>query len=59
MAFMNFNDEDDSRDGINLQEREDTEFLQNITDMLLGAGYFRARLNNIEPFDKVLGGLSW
>lgn len=52
---------DDSQDagGINLQEREDTEHLQKITDILLAAGYFRARLNNIEPFDKVLGGCCW
>ena len=59
MAFRNFEDNEDSADGINLQEREDTEYFQKITDMLLGAGYFRARLNNIEPFDKILGGLTW
>ena len=59
MAFRNFEEEDDSRGGINLQEREDTEHLQKITDMLLEAGYFRARLNNIEPFDKILGGFCW
>jgi hypothetical protein len=59
MAFLNYDDNDNSRDGINLQEREDTEYLQKITDMLLAAGYFRARLNNIEPFDKILGGFCW
>ncbi len=26
--------------------------------MLVAAGYFRARLN-IEPFDKILGGMCW
>mmetsp|Transcript_18503 Transcript_18503/g.18202 ORF Transcript_18503/g.18202 Transcript_18503/m.18202 type:complete len:508 (+) Transcript_18503:2-1525(+) len=63
MAFRNFDDEG-SDDGaetfpLTLQDREDTEFYQKITDMLLGAGYFRARLTNIEPFDKILGGLTW
>ena len=59
MAFRNFDDDEDSEEGINLQEREDTEFYQTITDMLLAAGYFRARLNNVDPFDKILGGLTW
>lgn len=30
-----------------------------ITDMLLVAGYFRARIPNLDPFDKILGGLAW
>ena len=59
MAHINYDEKEDTRGGINLQEREDTEFLQKITDMLLEAGYFRARLNNIEPFDKILGGCWW
>lgn len=27
--------------------------------MLLVAGYFRARVPTISPFDKILGGLAW
>ena len=55
---MDFNDNDESG-GINLHEREETEHLQQINDILLAAGYFRARLDNIEPFDKILGGCCW
>jgi hypothetical protein len=29
-----------------------------ICDQFVAAGYFRARLN-IEPFDKILGGMCW
>ena len=32
--------------------------LQEICDILVAGGYFRARLN-IAPFDKILGGLCW
>lgn len=34
------------------------QLLQQIQDLLVGAGYYRARLN-IEPFDKILGGMCW
>jgi hypothetical protein len=27
--------------------------------MLLAAGYFRARVTNVAPFDKILGGMAW
>lgn len=30
-----------------------------IIEILLGAGYFRARINNLSEFDKVVGGLCW
>lgn len=32
--------------------------LQEICDIFIAGGYFRARLN-IEPFDKILGGMCW
>jgi hypothetical protein len=32
---------------------------EQIYAMLLAAGYFRARLTNIKPFDKILGGMAW
>jgi hypothetical protein len=35
----------------NDSERE--EIYQRIVELLIAAGYFRARLQNIEPFDKV------
>ena len=33
--------------------------LQQISDMLLAAGYFRARIPTLPPFDKILGALAW
>jgi hypothetical protein len=30
-----------------------------IVEILLSAGYFRARINNLSEFDKVVGGLCW
>lgn len=33
--------------------------LQEICDVLVAGGYFRARLPNISPFDKILGGMCW
>jgi len=32
---------------------------QQILELLLTGGYFRARINGISPFDKILGGLAW
>ena len=42
-------------------QEEDTtqEISEQINNMLLAAGYFKARLQNIKPFDKILGGLAW
>ena len=41
-----------------VKDDEASQLLQQICDSLMGAGYFRARLN-IEPFDKLLGGMCW
>eukprot|EP00467_Chlorarachnion_reptans_P018897 CAMPEP_0114507390 /NCGR_PEP_ID=MMETSP0109-20121206/11984_1 /TAXON_ID=29199 /ORGANISM="Chlorarachnion reptans, Strain CCCM449" /LENGTH=640 /DNA_ID=CAMNT_0001686139 /DNA_START=37 /DNA_END=1959 /DNA_ORIENTATION=- len=43
------------------QERNPERLLQlkRICDMLLAAGYFRARIPMLSPFDKVVGGLVW
>lgn len=30
-----------------------------IIELLLAAGYFRARIQGLSPFDKVIGGLAW
>lgn len=32
---------------------------QKIIDLLLAGGYFRARINGLSRFDKVIGGLTW
>jgi hypothetical protein len=32
---------------------------EEIIEILLGAGYFRARINTLSEFDKVVGGLCW
>ena len=46
------------RNAIAAQEAQQAELLQRIQDLLIAAGYFRARLN-IHPFDKILGGTCW
>uniref|UniRef100_A0A1B6D2L0 Coiled-coil domain-containing protein 93 n=2 Tax=Clastoptera arizonana TaxID=38151 RepID=A0A1B6D2L0_9HEMI len=33
--------------------------LHEITDLLLAAGYFRARIKGLSSFDKVVGGMTW
>uniref|UniRef100_A0AAR5Q5A4 Coiled-coil domain-containing protein 93 n=1 Tax=Dendroctonus ponderosae TaxID=77166 RepID=A0AAR5Q5A4_DENPD len=42
-----------------LQDEEQSRKLQEIVDLLVAAGYFRARIKGLSPFDKVVGGLSW
>lgn len=42
--------------------REDEEQaikFQEIIDLLVAAGYFRARIKGLSPFDKVIGGITW
>lgn len=42
--------------------REDEEQglkLSEIVELLVAAGYFRARIKGLSPFDKVVGGLTW
>mmetsp|Transcript_2150 Transcript_2150/g.5402 ORF Transcript_2150/g.5402 Transcript_2150/m.5402 type:complete len:585 (+) Transcript_2150:1275-3029(+) len=43
----------------NKADPSETEEYFQITDMLLAAGYFRARLPSLKPFDKILGGMAW
>lgn len=43
----------------NLQDEEQLLKLQEIVELLVAAGYFRARIKGLSPFDKVVGGLSW
>ena len=35
------------------------QFYDDICEMLVTAGYFRARISTLPPFDKILGGLTW
>lgn len=42
--------------------REDAEQLvkwHEISDALVAAGYYRAQLQGLTPFDKIVGGLTW
>ena len=39
-------------------EEQEVKF-QEITELLVGAGYFRARIKGLAPFEKVVGGLTW
>ena len=48
MADNKFSDEDDQ-----------AFTMQKITDMLIAAGYFRARISGLHVFDRVVGGMSW
>lgn len=40
-------------------DSDDTENLQKISDLFVEAGYYRARIQTVPPFDKILGGLCW
>ncbi|KAM6955649.1 coiled-coil domain-containing protein 93 isoform 2-T2 [Lycodopsis pacificus] len=47
---------------IQVEAREDEEQsikLAEILELLLAAGYFRARIKGLSPFDKVVGGMTW
>ncbi|XP_033127925.1 coiled-coil domain-containing protein 93-like [Anneissia japonica] len=47
---------------VEVETREDEEQnvkLQETVDLLLAAGYFRARIKGLSPFDKIVGGMTW
>uniref|UniRef100_A0A4W3HFL3 Coiled-coil domain-containing protein 93 n=1 Tax=Callorhinchus milii TaxID=7868 RepID=A0A4W3HFL3_CALMI len=47
---------------IEVETREDEEQnvkLAEILELLVAAGYFRARIKGLSPFDKVVGGMTW
>ncbi|KAM9302474.1 coiled-coil domain-containing protein 93 [Gastrophryne carolinensis] len=51
-----------SRDTAEVESREDEEQgvkLAEILELLVAAGYFRARIKGLSPFDKVVGGMTW
>ncbi|KAK2581686.1 hypothetical protein KPH14_002175 [Odynerus spinipes] len=41
------------------EDEEQTAKLQEIIDLLVAAGYFRARIKGLSNFDKVIGGMTW
>lgn len=41
------------------EDEERRELLDKIVGLLLEAGYFRARISSLSPFDKLTGGLAW
>lgn len=40
-------------------DEEQSVKLDEIVELLLAAGYFRARIKGLSPFDKVVGGMTW
>ncbi|KAG6442211.1 hypothetical protein O3G_MSEX002226 [Manduca sexta] len=49
-------------DGKEVEVREDAEQIvkwHEISDALVAAGYYRAQLQGLSPFDKIVGGLTW
>lgn len=49
-------------DSVQVESREDEEQgvkLAEILELLVAAGYFRARIKGLSPFDKVVGGMTW
>uniref|UniRef100_A0A671KRG5 Coiled-coil domain-containing protein 93 n=1 Tax=Sinocyclocheilus anshuiensis TaxID=1608454 RepID=A0A671KRG5_9TELE len=52
----------DAESLVHVETREDEEQsvkLAEILELLLAAGYFRARIKGLSPFDKVVGGMTW
>ncbi|KAI3356608.1 hypothetical protein L3Q82_017810, partial [Scortum barcoo] len=41
------------------EDEEQSVKLLEILELLLAAGYFRARIKGLSPFDKVVGGMTW
>lgn len=41
------------------EDSERSELLEEISELLLSGGYFRAQISTLSPFDKLTGGLAW
>lgn len=41
------------------EDEEQNVKLSEIVELLLAAGYFRARIKGLSPFDKIVGGMTW
>ncbi len=46
-------------ESIAASEAESKERYEEIVSLLVAAGYFRARIPALSPFDKVVGGMAW
>jgi len=57
--FGSRQDQDRGRKGEEITDADAEKKYQQILELLLTGGYFRARINGISPFDKILGGLAW
>ncbi|KCV68205.1 hypothetical protein H696_05132 [Fonticula alba] len=44
---------------LNMEKEEQNAKFTEIIQLLLAAGYFRARINTLSEFDRVIGGLAW
>ncbi|CAG0921640.1 unnamed protein product [Notodromas monacha] len=42
-----------------MSSTEQEQVLSDVFSLLVAAGYFRARIRGLSPFDKILGGLTW
>jgi len=51
--------EEEKGNGKHVVDADAEKKYQQILELLLTGGYFRARINGISPFDKILGGLAW
>merc|ERR1712185_468081 len=46
-------------DAIGASQQDDQNRFDEIVSLLVAAGYFRARIASLSPFDKVVGGMAW
>ncbi|MFH4975627.1 hypothetical protein AB6A40_002336 [Gnathostoma spinigerum] len=62
MTVTNMASQLDAAENFQFDVRDDEEQfvkLQDTIDLLVAAGYFRARIKDLSPFDKVVGGIVW
>ena len=53
-----FSESNTRSEGPRLSEEQEKKY-QEIIELLLAGGYFRARISGLSRFDKVVGGMSW
>ncbi|XP_062517530.1 coiled-coil domain-containing protein 93-like [Corticium candelabrum] len=49
----------DDTEGEAREDQEQNKKLADTIELLLAAGYFRARIKGLTPFDKIVGGMTW
>uniref|UniRef100_F6Y444 Coiled-coil domain-containing protein 93 n=1 Tax=Ciona intestinalis TaxID=7719 RepID=F6Y444_CIOIN len=55
----NFDQDGNEREVETKEDEEQEVKLNEIVDLLVAAGYFRARIKGLSSFDKVVGGMTW